>query len=91
MRLIDDARVLWLKFWTVRLAIASTIYSTAAGAWVLLPFQWQPTLSEPVKWVLAAVGVLLAASPAVARIIHQPKIAIAVAQAAQADEAKIAS
>lgn len=80
MKLIQNAGILWHKLWTVRLSIVSTIYSTAAGTWAVLPYAWQPTLSEPVKWVLAAIGVILAASPAVARMIHQPQVAAIVAE-----------
>lgn len=73
MKLIDDARTLWHRLWTVRMAIIGTIYAAAGSAWLLLPPAWQPTLSEPVRWVLAVVGVMLAAAPGVARVIAQPK------------------
>ena len=74
MKLIDDVRSVYHRLWSVRMAIISAIYSAAAGAWVLLPYAWQPTLSEPIKWALAAVGVALAASPGIARVIDQPKL-----------------
>ena len=86
MKLIDDAGVLWHRIWSVRMSIISAAYSAAAGAWVLLPYAWQPTLSEPIKWGLAAAGVALAASPGIARVVAQPKLAEKVADLAKADD-----
>lgn len=74
MKLIDDVGALWHRLWAVRMAIISAIYSAAAGAWLLMPPDWQPTLSQPIRWVLVVVGVSLAASPGVARVVAQPKL-----------------
>lgn len=74
MKMIDDARATWHRMWSVRMAILGTVYASAGSAWLLLPAAWQPTLSEPVRWVLAVIGVALAASPGVARVIDQPKL-----------------
>ncbi|TPG08331.1 hypothetical protein EAH88_11920 [Rhodanobacter glycinis] len=66
------------------MAILGVIYSAAGGAWLLMPPDWQPTLAEPVRWVLAIIGVSLAAAPGVSRVIAQPKLADKIA-----DQAKV--
>lgn len=70
MKLVDDAHV-WHRLWSMRLAILTTVYTSAAGAWVLLPSDWQPHLSEAVKAILAGIGIALPALTAVARIVRQ--------------------
>lgn len=55
----------------MRLAILTTIYTSAAGAWVLLPPDWQPQLSEGVKTLLAGIGVALPALTGAARVVKQ--------------------
>lgn len=70
MKLIDDAGQ-WHKLWSMRLLVLTTIYTSAAGAWVLLPPDWQPHLSEMAKAILAGIGVLLPAVTAVSRLIKQ--------------------
>lgn len=73
MKLIDNASQ-WHRLWSMRLMILTTIYTTAAGAWVLLPADWQPHLSEGVRAALAIIGVLLPSIAAVSRLIPQPKL-----------------
>jgi len=70
MKLTDDAHV-WHRLWSMRLTILTTIYTAAAGAWVLLPPDWQPQLSEGMKALLAGIGVALPALAAVARVVRQ--------------------
>lgn len=70
MKLTDDARV-WHRMWSMRLTILTTLYTAAAGAWVLLPPDWQPQLSEGAKAILAGIGVALPALAAVARVVKQ--------------------
>lgn len=74
MKLIDDARSVALRLWSVRMAIIGVIYASAGSAWLLMPPAWQPELSQPVRWALAVVGVMLAAAPGVARVVAQPKL-----------------
>jgi hypothetical protein len=58
----------WHRLWSARLMILTTAYSTAAGAWAVLPPDWKPDLSEAAKAILAAVGVLL---PTIAAASHR--------------------
>lgn len=74
IHLIDGAKY-FHRLWSVRMAILGTIYASAASAWLLLPADWKPDLSETVRWVLAVIGVLLAAAPGITRVIAQPKLA----------------
>lgn len=73
MKLAAEAAV-WHKLWSMRLMIASTFYTAAAGAWVLLPSDWKPELSHTVQAILAGIGVMLPASASVARVIKQGKL-----------------
>ena len=74
MKWIPNAASTWHRLWSMRLIILTTIYSTAAGAWVLIPPDWQPDLSHTVKVFLAGVGVALPALAAVSRLVDQPSI-----------------
>ena len=74
MKWISDVRKTWHRLWSVRMAVIGAIYAAAGGAWLVMPPQWQPELSEPIRWVLAIVGVTLAAAPGVSRVIAQPKL-----------------
>lgn len=72
--LTADARY-WHKLWSMRLAILSTLYTAAAGAWATLPQDWIPHIPEHWRVVLAIVGCALPALTAVSRIVDQPKLA----------------
>lgn len=74
MKWVDEAGQVWHRLWSMRLMILTTIYTTAAGAWALLPADWQPDLSEGVKALLASIGVALPAIAAVSRMVAQPKL-----------------
>jgi len=76
MKWIDNAR-LWHRLWSMRLMIATTTYSAAAGAWAVLPPDWKPDLSETAKAILAGIGVLLPAAGAVAVLVKQESLAAA--------------
>lgn len=43
------------------LASAEVAITAAAGAWGVLPVAWQPDVPEPVRWIVALVGVGLPA------------------------------
>lgn len=73
-RFIANAGQLWHQIWTVRLAILTTAYTAAAGAWMVLPDDWKPDLSHTSKIILASIGVLLPAVTGVARVIKQPNL-----------------
>lgn len=64
----------WKRLWSMRLTIATTLYTTAAGAWAVLPDAWRPELSHLEKIVLAGIGVLLPGSAAVSRVLKQPNL-----------------
>lgn len=87
MKFIDEAGQTWHRLWSMRLMILTTIYTSAAGAWVLLPADWQPNLSDSVKAILAGIGVALPAIAAVSRIVAQPKLAADKEARKQADQA----
>lgn len=70
MNWIDDVKT-WHRLWSMRLLIATTAYTTAAGAWAVLPADWKPDLSDTAKAVLAGIGVALPALAAVARLVKQ--------------------
>lgn len=73
IKLTADAH-LWHRMWSMRLAILSTIYTAAAGAWATLPQDWIPHIPERWRVVLAIVGCALPALTAVSRVIEQPKL-----------------
>jgi len=75
MKMIDEAGQVWHRLWSMRLMILTTIYTSAAGAWALLPPDWQPHLSEGAKAILAGIGVALPAIAAVSRVVAQPRLA----------------
>lgn len=70
----DDVVFLAKRLWSVRMAAIGTMWASAGSAWLLLPPEWKPELSEPIRWVLAVVGVVLAASPGLAALMYQPKL-----------------
>lgn len=67
MKLTADTNP-WHRLWSARLMILTTAYSTAAGAWAVLPPDWKPDLSETAKAALAGIGVLL---PTIAAVSHR--------------------
>ncbi len=70
MKLIPNAAQ-WHRLWSMRFALAATMFSTAAGAWALMPPDWQPHIAEWGKWLLAGIGVLLPALAGASRVIEQ--------------------
>lgn len=64
----------WHRLWSMRFAIASAAFSSAAGAWALMPTDWQPHIPGWGKWALVGVGVLLPALAGVSRVIEQPAL-----------------
>lgn len=73
LTLVPEASI-WYRLWSMRLIVATVAYSAAAGAWMLLPPDIKPALSEGAKAVLAGIGVLLPAVAAVARVVDQPRL-----------------
>lgn len=74
MKLIDDAAWLAKRLWSVRLAALGVIWASAGAYWIATPADWKPDLSEGVRWVLAAIGMMLAAAPGLAALVEQPKL-----------------
>lgn len=65
MTLIEDAKTVFLKAWSVRLSLLAALLSAAE---VSLPFfaPWMP------EHVMAILAVLVGAGAAIARIVAQP-------------------
>lgn len=87
MKPIDDAAWLAKRLWSVRFAAIGVIWAAAGAYWIATPPDWKPDLSQGVRWVLAVIGVALAAAPGLAALIQQPKLTQAKAARKQADEA----
>lgn len=85
MRWYDDAGLLIKRLWSVRLAALGVIWAAAGAYWIATPADWKPDLSEGVRWVLAAIGVALAAAPGLAALVEQPKLTAERAARKQAD------
>ena len=75
MKWIDDAGVLWHHLWSVRLSLLTTLYTSAAGTWLVLPPDWKPTLTHTEQIILAGIGMLLPALATVAPVVKQQKVA----------------
>ena len=87
MKLMDDAAWLAKRLWSVRLAAIGVIWAGAGAYWIAAPSEWKPDLSENVRWVLAVIGVALAAAPGLAALIEQPKLQEAKESRKQSDQA----
>lgn len=70
MKLIADARRLWLRFWSVRLSLLSALLSAAEFALPLIPDGVAEFIGRG-KFAAAAFAISMGA--AVARIVAQPK------------------
>jgi hypothetical protein len=75
MKLIDDAGILWHRLWSVRLSALTTLYTSAAGAWLVLPPDWKPTLTHTEQVIMAGIGMLLPALATVAPVVKQQSLA----------------
>lgn len=74
MKLIPEWRTAH-KLWSMRLAILTTLYTAAAGAWATLPQDWIPHIPDRWRVVLAIVGCALPALTAASRLVAQPGLA----------------
>jgi hypothetical protein len=70
MTLIDDAKTVLLKAWSIRLALLGAVFSAAE---VALPF-FQPLNIFP-PTTMAVLALLASSGAALARLIAQPKMA----------------
>lgn len=70
MQLIEDARRLWLRFWSVRLSLLSALLSAAEFALPLIPDGVAEFIG---RGKFAAAAFAISMSAAVARIVAQPK------------------
>lgn len=70
MTLIEDARRLWLRFWSVRLSLLSALLSAAEFALPLIPDGVAEFIGRG-RFAGAAFAISMGA--AVARIVAQPK------------------
>ena len=80
MTFIDEVKFVALRLWSMRFIVATTAYTTAAGAWVAIPGDWKPELTHVEQMVLAGIGVLLPMLSAVSLVIKQPKLQAKVAE-----------
>lgn len=71
--LVEDA-ALWHKMWSMRFSLLTTAYTTAAGAWLVLPDSVKPEFSNTQKMVLAGIGVMLPVASMVARVVKQQNL-----------------
>ena len=83
MKMYDDAKFLAKRLWSVRMAAIGVIWTTAMGYWIAAPADAKPELTEGVRWLITAVGVLLAAAPGLAALVEQPKLKAALQQRRQ--------
>lgn len=72
-KLIEDAH-LWHKMWSIRFAILTTIYTTAAGAWLTIPGDWKPVLTHREQVVLAIIGIVIPVLTGASRVIKQSSL-----------------
>lgn len=70
MQLIDDARRLWLRFWSVRLSLLSALLSAAEFALPMIPDGVAEFIGRG-RFAAAAFAISMGA--AMARIVAQPK------------------
>lgn len=73
MKLVADAHNFW-KWWSVRLAILSGMFSAVALAYAGLPADWLPGIPQWIKTGLAAGALLTAAASALSRPVVQTKL-----------------
>lgn len=69
--LVDDACD-WKRWWSMRWIIVSVFCSSAAGAYILLPPDWLPTIPLVVKQALALGAIFSAGAAGVSRVLKQP-------------------
>lgn len=62
----------WKKWWSMRLVIASAIFSSISAAYLTFPSDWLPAISVELKAFFAYGSLITAASAGVARVIKQP-------------------
>jgi len=62
----------WKKWWSMRFMIATAVFSSVSAAYVLLPEDWMPAISDGVKAFLALGTLFTASAGAVARVVKQP-------------------
>lgn len=74
MKMIDDAKWLAQRLWSVRMSAIGVLWTAAGAYWMGAPVEWRPDLSEGVRWLLGVIGVALAASPGLAALVQQPKL-----------------
>lgn len=72
MRLIDNAGSLWHRFWSLRLAILTTIFGSITAAYLTLPSDWLPSIPAWLKEAVSYGTILTAIFSGVSRVIKQP-------------------
>lgn len=73
MQKIPDSHNFW-RFWSVRLALVSSVLAAVTAAYVTLPADWLPTLPEWLRASLAWATLGTAAASALARGVMQPNL-----------------
>ncbi len=62
----------WKKWWSMRLIIATTIFASISASYIMLPPDWLPAISDPMKKFFAFGTILTAVASGVARVVKQP-------------------
>lgn len=72
LELVDDVKE-WKRWWSMRFIIATAIFSAIATAYVVLPADWLPTISDEVKKWMAYGTLITAGLAGASRVIKQKK------------------
>lgn len=62
----------WKKWWSMRFIIATAVFSSISAAYMTLPSDWLPAVSESIKAFFAYGTIFTAVSAGVTRVIKQP-------------------
>ena len=74
IELVDDVAE-WRKWWSMRWIIATAFFSSAIGAYVLLPAEFLPDIPAWVKQGLAIGAIVSAGAAGVSRVLKQNNLA----------------
>lgn len=61
----------WKKWWSMRLIILTTVFSSISAAYMTLPNDWLPAIPDIAKSLFAYGTILTAVSAGVARVVKQ--------------------
>ena len=70
MKFVEDVKM-WKRWWSMRLIIASTFFSSVIAVYATFPSDWLPEVASWIKGTLAVGAMATAATAGVARVIKQ--------------------